>query len=86
MKMMLASGMLYGLTSLEMSQCEDCILGKQTRVSFSKTARTPKKEKLELVHSDVWGPASVPFTWWIEVLCDIYSQLNSEGLGLFYEE
>ena len=60
MKMMLERGMLHGLTSLEMGQCEDCILGKQTRVSFSKTARTPKKEKLELVHSDVWGPAPVP--------------------------
>ena len=52
-KMLVESGMLHGLTSLEMGQCEDCILGKQTRVSFSKTARTPKKEKLELLHSDV---------------------------------
>ena len=61
MKMLLESGMLHGLTSLEMSQCEDCILGKQTRVSFLKTARMLKKEKLELVHNDVWGPAPVPY-------------------------
>ena len=54
MMMMLERGMLHGLTSLEMNQC------KQTRVSFSKTTRTPKKEKLELVHSDVWGPMLVP--------------------------
>ena len=25
-----------------------------------KTVRMPKKEKLELVHSDVWGPVPVP--------------------------
>ena len=59
MNMMLERGMLHGLTSLEMNQCEDYNLGKQTRVSFSKTTRTPKKEKLELGHSDVWGPVHV---------------------------
>ena len=26
-----------------------------------KTSRTPKVEKLELVHTDLWGPSSVAF-------------------------
>ncbi|BBG97487.1 transposable element gene [Prunus dulcis] len=39
--------------------CEDCIFGKQKRVSFQTSGRTPKKERLELVHSDVWGPTTI---------------------------
>ncbi|KAI9195220.1 hypothetical protein LWI28_012848 [Acer negundo] len=51
--------MAEGLKSIEVDFCESCILGKQKRVSFKKTGRAPTKEKLELVHTDVWGPASV---------------------------
>ncbi|RVW96404.1 Retrovirus-related Pol polyprotein from transposon TNT 1-94 [Vitis vinifera] len=32
---------------------------KQKKVSFLKTSRTPKAEKLELVHTDLWGPSPV---------------------------
>ena len=32
---------------------------KQKRVSFVKTGKEKKKEKLELVHTDVWGLAQV---------------------------
>ncbi|KAE8698394.1 hypothetical protein F3Y22_tig00110597pilonHSYRG00102 [Hibiscus syriacus] len=39
---------------------EDCIFGKQEKVSFAKIGKTPKTEKLELVHTDVWGPSPVP--------------------------
>ena len=28
-------------------------------MSFLKTGRTPKVEKLELVHTNLWGPSSV---------------------------
>ena len=28
-------------------------------MSFSKTGKTPKVEKLELVHTDLWGPSPV---------------------------
>ena len=35
------------------------VYGKQKRVSFVKTRKENKKEKLELVHTDVWGPAEV---------------------------
>ncbi|KAE8705429.1 hypothetical protein F3Y22_tig00110429pilonHSYRG01213 [Hibiscus syriacus] len=39
--------------------CEDCIFGKQKKVSFAKIDKTPKTEKLELIHTDVWRPSSV---------------------------
>jgi hypothetical protein len=47
------------LKSVEVDFCESCILGKQKRVSFKKAGRASAKEKLELVHIDVWGLASV---------------------------
>lgn len=39
--------------------CEQCVYGKQNRVSFS-TKVTTVKIILELVHSDAFGPVSVP--------------------------
>ena len=39
--------------------CENCVLGKQHRLSFS-TAQHSTSEILEYVHSDLWGPAKVP--------------------------
>lgn len=52
MQMMLKKDKLTGLKSIEVGPCEDCIFGKQKRVSFSKD-RTPKARKLELVYIDV---------------------------------
>ena len=59
MKIMHSKGKLPCLQSVEIDMCEDCILGKQKRVSFQTSGRTPKKEKLKLVHSDIWGPTTV---------------------------
>ena len=42
-----------------MDFCESCVYGKQKRVSFVKSGKEKKDEKLELVHTDVWGPAQV---------------------------
>ena len=42
-----------------MDFCEICVYGKQKRVSFVKSGKEKKDEKLELVHTDVWGPAQV---------------------------
>ena len=53
---------LSNLKSVEVNFCESCVLGKQKRVSFKKTGKVPVKKKLELVHTDVWGPASVSST------------------------
>ena len=60
MKVMHSKGKLPSLRSIENDICEDCIIGKQKRVTFQTSGRTPKKEKLELVHSNVWGPTTVP--------------------------
>ena len=59
MKMLLSKGKLPELKSINFDMCESCILGKQKNVSFLKTGRTPKAEKLELVHIDLWGPSPV---------------------------
>ena len=59
MKLMEAKGKLSSLKHVDVGACEHCILGKQKKVSFSKAGKTLKAEKLELVHTDVWGPAPV---------------------------
>ena len=59
MKMLLSKGKLPKLKSIDFDMCESCILEKQKNVSFLKTGRTPKVEKLELVHIDLWGSSSV---------------------------
>ncbi|RVW34552.1 Retrovirus-related Pol polyprotein from transposon TNT 1-94 [Vitis vinifera] len=59
MKMLLSKGKLPELKSIDFDMCESFILGKQKRVSFLKTGRTPKAEKLELVHTDLWGTSPI---------------------------
>nr|GEV75445.1 protein kinase-like domain, phloem protein 2-like protein [Tanacetum cinerariifolium] len=39
--------------------CEPCVLGKQKKVSFVKYGNTRKLQRLELVHTNVYGPTSV---------------------------
>ena len=53
MKMLLSKGKLPELKSIDFDICESCILGKQKNVSFLKTSKTPKTEKLELVHTNL---------------------------------
>ena len=45
--------------SFEFNLCEYCVYGKQNHVSFPTKARRAKR-MLELVHSDVFLPLSVP--------------------------
>ena len=52
-KIMLSKDKLSGLKSIDLNFCEDCVYGKQRRVSFSKVRKTLKAERLELVHIDV---------------------------------
>ena len=59
MKMLLSKGKLPKLKSIDFDICESCLLGKQNKVSFLKTDRTPNAKKLELVHTDLWGPSPV---------------------------
>ena len=59
MKILLSKGKLPDLKNVDVGLCEDCIFGKQKKVSFTKISKTPKAERLELVHTDVWGPSPV---------------------------
>jgi len=53
MKVMPSKNKLPWLKSIDPNFCEDGVYGKQKRVSFSTVRKTPKAEKLELVHTDV---------------------------------
>lgn len=53
MKVLASKGKLSDLKSVDIDFCEDCMFGKQKRVSFSKDGRKTKSEKLELVHTDM---------------------------------
>ena len=59
MKLLASKGKLPDLKSVNVGFREDYIYGKHKKVNFSKFARTSKAEKLQLVHSDVWGLALV---------------------------
>ena len=52
---------LPGLNNVDLDFCENCIYGKQKRVKFLRVGKEKKSEKLELVHTDVWGPAQVSY-------------------------
>ena len=57
MKMLVSKGALEGLNSVDIGLCESCVMGKEKRVSFTKTPREPKKVRLEMVHTNVWRPS-----------------------------
>jgi hypothetical protein len=51
--------LLPDLKQIELDFCEHCVYGKQKRVKFLRVGKEKKNERLELVHTDVWGPAQV---------------------------
>jgi len=51
--------LLPGLNHVDLKFCENCVYGKQKRVRFLRVGKEKKREKLELVHTDVWGPTHV---------------------------
>jgi len=48
--------LLPGLKHVDLKFCENCVDGKQKRFRFLRVGKENKSEKLELVHTDVWGP------------------------------
>ena len=48
MKMLAAKGVLEGLKSFDVGRCENYVMSKQKRVSFTRTARELKKVRLEM--------------------------------------
>jgi len=59
MKILHSNGSLPNLKELDIRFYEDCVYGKQRRVSFLKVGKEKKSQRLELVHIDVWDPAQV---------------------------
>jgi len=49
--------LLPDLKQVSLEFCENCVYGKQKRGRFLKVGKQKKSEKLELVHTNVWGPA-----------------------------
>ena len=47
------------LKQVSLESSENYVYGKQKRVRFLRVGKRKKSEKLELVHTDVWGPAQV---------------------------
>ena len=48
--------LLADLKQIGLDFCEHCVYGKQKRVRFLKVRKETKSERLELVHTYVWGP------------------------------
>jgi hypothetical protein len=51
--------LLLDLKQIYLDFCEHCVYGKQKRVIFLRVRKEKISERLELVHTDVWGPAQV---------------------------
>jgi hypothetical protein len=46
---------LPDLKQIDLDFCEHCVYGKQKRVRFLRVGKEKKSERLELVHTYVWG-------------------------------
>jgi hypothetical protein len=51
--------LLSDLKQIDLDFCDHCVYGKHKRVIFLRVGKEKKSERLELVHTDVWGPAQV---------------------------
>ena len=59
MKELLSKGKLSELKNVHFDMCESCIMGKQKKLSFLTGDRKLRATKLDLVHTDLWGPSLV---------------------------
>nr|GFA70466.1 retrovirus-related Pol polyprotein from transposon TNT 1-94 [Tanacetum cinerariifolium] len=59
MKILASKGRIPDLQKVVVGFCGPCILGKHKKVSFVKSGNTRKLQRIELVHTDVYGPTSV---------------------------
>jgi hypothetical protein len=47
------------LKQIDLDFYENCVYGKKKRVRFLRVGKEKKSERLELVHTNVWGPTQV---------------------------
>ena len=59
MQILHSKNLLPDLKQVDLDFCEHCVYGKHKRVRFLRVGKTKKSEKLELVHTYVWGPTHV---------------------------
>jgi hypothetical protein len=53
--------LLSDLKQIDLDFCKHCVYGKHKRIRFLRVGKEKKSEKLELVHTDVWGPTHVSY-------------------------
>ena len=73
---LIKQGLLKGAKTCKLDFCEQCVMGKQTRVKFG-TAIHNTKGILDYIHSDVWGPsrtASIGGKHYFVTFVDDYSR------------
>jgi len=56
MQVLHSKNLLSYLKQIDLDLCEHYVYGKQKRVRFLKVGKKKKSEKLEIVHTNVWGP------------------------------
>ena len=59
MQILQSRKLLPNLKHVSLEFYENYVYGKQKRVRFLRVGKEKKSEKLELVHTYVWGPAQV---------------------------
>ncbi|KAK3020979.1 hypothetical protein RJ639_046966 [Escallonia herrerae] len=59
MRILHSKNALPGMKNIQLDFCEGCVYGKQKRVSFRRDGKEKKIERLELVHTDVYGLTTV---------------------------
>jgi len=55
----ISKGKIPNLKHVDLGPCKHYIFRKQKKVSFSKTSKTSKVERLQLLRTDVSGPTLV---------------------------
>jgi hypothetical protein len=53
--------LLPDLKQIDWDFCEHCVYGKQKRDRFLRVGKEKKSERLEFVHTYVWGPTQVSY-------------------------
>ena len=61
MQILHSRNLLPDLKQVSLEFYENYVYGKHKRFRFLTVGKQKKSEKLELVHTDVWGPAQVQY-------------------------
>ena len=85
MKILHSRNLLPGLKNVDLDFCENCVYGKQKRVKFLRVCKEKKSEKLELVHTYVWGHARYNLSVALIIML-LLLMMQLEKMDLFYLE